>query len=156
MQDGCSGLKLYCNTVYCIAGEGWVGWQILQYSLGQPVSQDGRLCRDTAQVGAGLGVAADVRWADWAQGAGLGVLCAQAGSRQQAGRTGGQALGRAGRHGADSRARARARARRAGGRQQARAARSAPACGRWARGAGRGRAQQARGLARTVHSVHST
>ena len=64
LQDGCSGLKLYCNTVYCIAGEGWegwkdwiaigwVGWQIvLQYSLGQPVSQDGRLCRDTAQVGA--------------------------------------------------------------------------------------------------------
>ena len=32
----------------CIA-IGWVGWQIvLQYSLGQPVSQDGRLCRNTA------------------------------------------------------------------------------------------------------------
>ena len=52
------------------------------------MSQDGRLCRDTAQVGAGLGVAAGVhaaggRCADCAQGAGRACVLGVQGARDR-------------------------------------------------------------------------
>ena len=113
----------------CIA-IGWVGWQIvLQYSLGQPVSQDGRLRRDTALSagwgggGGGLGalgargarraLAERAGWRAWVRGrveqaagrAGVGrsgragVRSAQQGAGRAAGATGARASGALGRAG---------------------------------------------------------
>ena len=117
----------------CIA-IGWVGWQIaLQYSLGQPVSQDGRLCRDTA-LGAG-----------WAGAGCAGRAWARGRAERAAGRAGVGRIGRAGVQSARGALGAQAcRARGARGRRAAGAAAGAGARG--ARGA-RLAGWQARGLA---------
>ena len=107
----------------CIA-IGWIGWQIvLQYSLGQPVSQDGRLCRDTALGAQGTRGARRLAW---------GAVGAQACGAHC--RRSGRAAGAAGARGARQQARARG-------------AREAGLAGRQARGLGAGHAAWERGLA---------
>ena len=102
------------------------------------------------------------RWAGRA-GAGLGVQARKAqaerwGARQQAGRTGGQALGRASRHArtgaqGERHGRAREARRQLGGRRARGRARGARGRARQARGLGAGRAAWARRLARAMHSA---
>ena len=121
-----------CCNRNCIAGGLCCIKTVLQYSLGQPVSQDGRLCRDTA-LGARTGAGAPRRgragrWGWQALGVRLGA---------------GSASGRAGAGGRAGSRRSEARGAQAGARV-GRAAGGAQARG--ARQAGAGRAAWAPGL----------
>ena len=135
-----------CCNRNCIAGGLCCIKTVLQYSLGQPVSQDGRLCRDTALGTAGARVGART-------GAG-------APRRGRAGRWGRQALGvrlgagsASGRAGAGGRAgsrRSEARAwgvgRAAGGAQERGARQAGAGLAAWAPGLVLGCALGALGL----------
>ena len=144
-----------CCNRNCIAGGLCCRKTVLQYILGQPVSQDGRLCRDTAQVGVGQGERAC--WACRARATGWRAWGARAWRAAGAGARSRRTTGRAGRAGSWA-VGACGRGRQASGWQAAaRWARGACAAGaRQARSLGAGRAAWARGLARNVHSVHPT
>ena len=139
-----------CCNRNCITGGLCCIKTVLQYSLGQPVSQDGRLCRDTAlgaaraRVGTRTGAGAPRRgrvgrWGRQALGVRLGAGSAS-------GRAG--AGGRAGNRRSKARgAQAGARVGRAAGGAQARGARQAGAgLAAWAPGLVLGCALGALGL----------